>query len=382
MKNLYIRTDEQAQWMEQIEKHKEEFLSEAQIADKQAIFPKKGAAILKKLGYPLITVPKKYGGQGLGTYDMVLIQETIAALDENLSLSLGWTLGVLGELYEKNLWEKEKLETFAEKTNKGIYINRAVSEAITGSPTRGGRPGTQAVRTETGWILNGRKTFTTASPVLDYYLVSAWIEEFKKVGFFLIPHHQQGLSLENTWNVMAMRGTRSDDLVLTDVKLQEEALVELPNHPRGKGINGWLLHIPANYLGIAQAARDYALHFASTYQPNSIQTVIAELPNVQHLLGEIELELEKARLVLYGVAAAYDDKNRRPLLTNEISVAKHTVTNAAINIVDKAMRVVGAKSLQLSNPLQRYYRNVRAGLHNPPMDDMTIQKLAITALQE
>jgi len=43
---------------------------------------------------------------------------------------------------------------------------------------------------------------------------------------------------------------------------------------------------------------------------------------------------------------------------------------------------VGAKSLQLSNPLQRYYRNVRAGLHNPPMDDMTIIKLATAAIEQ
>jgi len=38
--------------------------------------------------------------------------------------------------------------------------------------------------------------------------------------------------------------------------------------------------------------------------------------------------------------------------------------------------------LQLSNPLQRYYRNVRAGLHNPPMDDMTIIKLATAAIEQ
>ena len=54
------------------------------------------------------------------------------------------------------------------------------------------------------------------------------------------------------------------------------------------------------------------------------------------------------------MAEAYDDPARRGLITNEMAVAKHTVTNMAIDIVDKAMRVVGAKSLQLSNPLQRF----------------------------
>jgi alkylation response protein AidB-like acyl-CoA dehydrogenase len=61
---------------------------------------------------------------------------------------------------------------------------------------------------------------------------------------------------------------------------------------------------------------------------------------------------------------------------------KHTVTNSAISIVDKAMRIVGAKSLQQSNPLQQYYRDFRAGLHNPPMDDMTIKKLALAAIED
>lgn len=75
------------------------------------------------------------------------------------------------------------------------------------------------------------------------------------------------------------------------------------------------------------------------------------------------------------------DEDRQRDITNEALVAKHIVTNSAITVVDKAMRLVGAKSLQLTNPLQRYYRDVRAGLHNPPMDDLTILKLAQTAIQ-
>lgn len=46
-----------------------------------------------------------------------------------------------------------------------------------------------------------------------------------------------------------------------------------------------------------------------------------------------------------------------------------------------AMRIVGARSLSKASPLQRYYRDVRAGLHNPPMDDMTIAELATRAIE-
>lgn len=382
MKDLFIKTAQQKYWLDQLASIAEPIKAEAKEVDEQSRFPFEAHRLLLQIGYPRLTLPKEFGGEGLSVYDMVLIQETLASYDENASLSLGWTLGVVGEIYETKLWADDALHLFAPEIKNGAIINRAVSEAATGSPTRGGRPGTNAISTEQGWLLNGRKIFTTASPVLDYFLTSAWIEEKNQIGFFLIHKDVEGLSIEENWEMSAMRGTSSHDLVLTDVVVPSSYLVELPSHPSGGKINGWILHIPATYLGIAQAARDYALHFANHHQPNSLNAPISTLPNVQQLLGDIELKLHQARYVLYGVAETYDDPARREFLTNEMAVAKHTVTNLAIEIVDKAMRVVGAKSLQLTNPLQRFYRNVRAGLHNPPMDDMTIIKLATAAIEQ
>lgn len=382
MKDLFIKTAQQKYWLDQLASIAEPIRTEAKEVDEQSRFPFEAHRLLLQIGYPRLTLPKEFGGEGLSVYDMVLIQETLASYDENASLSLGWTLGVVGEIYETKLWADDALHLLAPEIKNGAIINRAVSEAATGSPTRGGRPGTNAISTKQGWLLNGRKIFTTASPVLDYFLTSAWIEEKNQIGFFLIHKDVKGLSIEENWEMSAMRGTSSHDLVLTDVVVPSHYLVELPSHPSGGKINGWNLHIPATYLGIAQAARDYTLHFANHHQPNSLNAPISTLPNVQQLLGDIELKLHQARFVLYGVAEAYDDPARRELLTNEMAVAKHTVTNLAIDIVDKAMRVVGAKSLQLTNPLQRYYRNVRAGLHNPPMDDMTIIKLATAAIEQ
>ena len=67
-----------------------------------------------------------------------------------------------------------------------------------------------------------------------------------------------------------------------------------------KGI-GWLLHIPACYLGIAQSARNYAVQFAGSYKPNSLNHSISLLPNVRRLVGELELEHASSRL-LYQIA--------------------------------------------------------------------------------
>ena len=382
MLNIFVKTEIQKTWLQKLREKEETFKNKSAEIDELAIFPEENIQDLVKMGYTSITLPTAFGGEGLKVYDMVLLQETLASFDGTTALSIGWNLGVVGELFETKLWEQEKLDFFATEILNGALVNRAVSEAQTGSPTRGGRPGTTAIKKDGAWVLTGRKTFTTMSPVLTYFLTSAWIEEKQKVGFFLLHKDLDGLSIEETWDVIAMRGTGSHDLVLNHVTVDDSMLVELPSMPSGGKINGWILHIPACYLGIAQAARDYAVHFANHHAPNSLNGPISQLPNVQQLLGEIDLELIRARHLIYSVAAAYDDESRRDYLENELGVVKHTVTNSAITIVDKAMRIVGAKSLQRSNPLQRYYRDVRAGLHNPPMDDMTIKKLALTAIEQ
>ena len=380
MINLFVKTDCQKTWLQKLHKKEAQFKDGSAQTDEFARFPKENIKDLVQMGYPRITLPKEFGGEGLKVYDMVLFQETLASFDGNTALSIGWGLGVVGDVFEQKLWTDENLNFFAKEIENGALVNRSVSEAQTGSPTRGGRPGTNAVKKNGSWVINGRKTFTTASPALTYFITSAWIEEKQKIGFFLLHKDLVGLSIDETWDVISMRGTGSHDLVLENVIVDDSKLVELPEKPSGK-YAGWLLHIPACYLGIAQAARDYAVHFANRHAPNSLNGPISQLLNVQQHLGEIDLKLIQARHLIYSVAEAYDDETRRGYLTNEVDVAKHTVTNAAIEIVDKAMRVVGAKSLGRTNPLQRYYRDVRAGLHNPPMDDMTIKKLAITAIE-
>ena len=382
MLTLFVKTENQKTWLQKLREKEEKFKSKSAEIDELAIFPEENIQELVEMGYSAITLPAAYGGEGLKVYDMVLLQETLASFDGATALSIGWNLGVIGELFETKLWDQERLDFFAKEILNGALVNRAVSEAQTGSPTRGGRPGTTAVKKNGAWVLTGRKTFTTMSPVLTYFLTSAWIEEKQKVGFFLLHKDLDGLTIDETWDVIAMRGTGSHDLVLNNVIVDDSNLVELPSMPSGSKINGWILHIPACYLGIAQAARDYAVHFANHHAPNSLNGPISQLPNVQQLLGEIDLELIRARHLTYSVAAAYDDVSLREYLENELGVVKHTVTNSAITIVDKAMRIVGAKSLGRSNPLQRYYRDVRAGLHNPPMDDMTIKKLALSAIDQ
>lgn len=380
-KQLFIKTDEQRQWLAKLATVEQSFKERAQQIDEDSVFPFDNFKKLREIGYTKITLPKEFGGEGLSVYDAILLHETLSSYCGSTGLAASWSIQNIGEIFENRYWQEETLTWFGEQVKNGATVNRAVSEFAMGSPVRGGKPATSAKRGGEGYVIDGRKNYTSGAPDLDYFLVSAWIEDDNQLGFFLVPKTAQGVTVENTWDVASMRGTGSDDLVLQNVRVPQSSLVEIPSYSTGFKLNGWLLLIPATYLGIAQAARDYAVKFATEHSPNSIKGTIAELPNVQTLIGEMDLALTNARFTLYGVAALYEDPAKKSEIINEVNIAKHVVTNTAIEVVDKAMRLVGAKSLQRANPLQRYYRDVRAGLHNPPMDDLTIKRLAETAIQ-
>lgn len=370
--------DERLEYMKELSQR---FLTRAAKVDEEGSFPFENISELKNTGYTGLTLPKKYGGEAISLYDLVRFQEYIARGDGATALSIGWHMGIIQDLGEKNVWKESTFQMLCEDVKKGALINNCASEPQTGSPTRGGKPTTTAIKDGDNWVINGRKTFSTMAPVLDYFNVTATVPETGAIGYFLIPRSTTGVEIVETWDSIAMKGTGSHDLVLNNVKIEEDYQVEWFK-PGNKGASGWLLHIPACYLGIAQAAEEYAINFAKDYSPNSITGSIIDLPYVKQKVGEMELELMRARHFLYSVAQQWDDSSEeeRNQLKPELGAVKHAVTNAAIKVVDLAMRVVGAQSLSAKNPLQRYYRDVRAGLHNPPMDDMTILLLAEKAI--
>ena len=373
MESFLIHTDIQKKWIRKFKKIESEFKARAAENDIQSRFPYENIEWLIKEGYTKLTLPVEYGGEGATIEDMVILQSYLGAIDGATALSIGWHLSVIGQLYEQHMWTPSMLDSFAKEVVHGALINRAVSEAETGSPTRGGRPSTHAVKVENGYVINGVKTFTSMSKALTHYIVAAFVEDIQEVGFFLIPRESKGLEIADNWNMLGMRATESHDLVLNDVIVPFENFVETKHKPQP---NGWILHIPSVYLGIAQAARDYAIEFAKTHSPNSIDGTIATLPTVQQNVGKMESLLLSARHFLWSTARGYNQYNETLNIWNETSASKILVMNQGLEVVDLAMRIVGAKSLEMDRPLQRYYRNMRAGLHNPPMEDAAYTNIA------
>ncbi|MFT8323129.1 MAG: acyl-CoA dehydrogenase family protein [Bacillus sp. (in: firmicutes)] len=355
------------------------FKERAAEIDEKGLFVYDNIADLQNTGYTALTIPKKYGGQEISVYELVRLQEKIAQYDGATALSIGWHMGTARNMEERH-WDPNLLKSLYDRLTNGALINAAASEPQTGSPTRGGKPQTTAEKKGENWVINGLKSFTTMSPVLDYFIVSASIKNTEEIGNFLIPKETKGIRVEETWDSIALKGTGSNHVYFENVIIEESFYVE--DIKKNKKINPWLLHIPACYLGIAGAAQKEAVLFAKKYSPNSITGTISDLPNVRTKIGEMELKMQQAKHFLYSVSKKSDDadEEEKEFMLPELNAVKLSITNTAIEVVDLAMRIVGAQSLSAKNPLQRLYRDVRAGLHNPPMDDMTIQLLAVHSL--
>ncbi|MGP4062650.1 acyl-CoA dehydrogenase family protein [Halobacillus sp. H74] len=361
----------------------EEARSHVTETDRDAVFSHHTLHVIKQEEYPSLTLPTTFGGEDLSLYELLLLQEKIAEGDGAVALSIGWHMGIMMELADEQLWKRDQFEKLAKEVVRNQkVVNRAATEPATGSPTRGGVPETTAVRADGQYVLNGRKSFTSMADHLDYYIVSAYIKDIDKVGWFIIDRHQPGVSVEKTWDTLGMRGTESDDLVMTDVELDLEDLVEV-NSGEKSTPKGWLLHIPACYLGIAVAARNDAIDFARNFQPNSLDRPISEVAHIQDKIGEMEWKLLQAHSFMYTTARKWDEEpEKRKHMNPELAAVKMAVTNTATEVVDLSLRIAGGRGLSKKYPFEKYYRDVRAGLHNPPMDDAVVTMLAKRAIAE
>jgi len=375
----FIKTVEQQQLIEKIEKLKPIFQAREPELDALGSFPFKDIEDLKKINYHMLTLPKEYGGQGFGLYEFILAQEAISEGSGSTGLSIGWHNGIVLEYAENKHWNDLPASFLLKEISKGALINSAATEKDAGSPTRGGLARTRAQVDGENLIISGEKTYTSLSPVLDYFLVTA-TNDADEVDLIMIPRETQGLSIDKSWDMLAMRGTASHTLILDNVKVPTTNILNKRTSAKPNAI-GWLLHIPACYIGIAAAARTYAIKFATSYIPSSLGKPIAEVPSIKQTIGEIELELSTARHLLYGTIERYEHATNKTDFEEALNVTKVAVTNAAISIVDKSMKIVGSRALSASNPMHRYYMNVRAGLYNPPMEDMVKAQLANKAIQ-
>jgi alkylation response protein AidB-like acyl-CoA dehydrogenase len=358
--------------------------------DHDRTFPVEGLAELARSGYLGLAIPETLGGAGARVGDMVLGNAALARGDASLALVVAMHTALLGRVRDAAVWpdshfERVAREVVSARDGAGALINSLASEPEMGSPSRGGLPRTTAVRRENGWVLNGRKTFSSGAPVLRWGVISAAAhldDADPYLGSFLVPLSTTGIRVEPTWDTLGMRATGSNTVVLEEVEVELEAEVPRPvaggdNLPHERA---WSLSVAAVYLGVAEAARDYAIQFARERKPLALRgKSIATLANIRERAGRMDLLLFQARGLLVSTARAWDAK---PSASMEaaLAAAKVVASNNAIGVAEEAMRLVGGSSLDRSSPLERHFRDVRGGLHHPPQDDAALALFAREAL--
>ena len=381
----YPRTERQAKFMAMADELAVRAAERASAYDRENSFPFETFEDLHKAGYLALTVPEEFGGCGANALEVALAQERLAHGDGAAALAATMHLGQMGMLAQARAWPPALFERICrEVVTEGALINAAASEPNLGSPSRGGLPSTTATRTATGWRLDGRKSWTSLSTALRYAIVMAAIHEEGKTprrGNFLVPMATPGVHIIETWDNLSMRATASHDLLLEAVELPADAVLtsdgpQIPSDPRL-----WGIVTGAVYTGVAAAARDFAVKYARERRPNGMTGPIAELQTVQHRIAEIEILLLQSRSILYGTGEAWlAHPDQHNVLAWQLAAAKYLATNNAIKVTDLALRVVGSAGLARTSPLERYFRDVRAGLGHPPMDDAALTQIGQAAL--
>ena len=112
---------------------------------------------------------------------------------------------------------------------------------------------------------------------------------------------------------------------------------------------------------------------------------MADLPSVQVRLGRLDAELRAARIVVLDVARRWDDARRRDDAAatgrrgRGRALAKLVATRAAVAATDEALRIAGGPGF-LAGRLERAFRDARAGLINPPLEDVALTGFAAAVL--
>ena len=92
----------QEERLEMMGKLSSDFSTRAAEIDETGSFPFENINDLVKSGYTSLTIPAKFGGKGINLLDLIQLQEKIAEGDGATSLSIGWHMGIIKNLGEKN----------------------------------------------------------------------------------------------------------------------------------------------------------------------------------------------------------------------------------------------------------------------------------------
>ena len=344
--------------------------------DLDGSFPVEAFDALAATGALRLTIPSDAGGLGGGLDAATRLVTKLGQADPVVALVVSQHLLVHADAGTDRGWSERVLADVRRSSLDGVaLINALRVEPELGTPGRGGLPATVAERLPggRGWRIRGHKIYSTGIPLLRWLLVWARTDDPEPLqGSFVVEAGTPGYSVEETWDTLGMRATRSDDVIFDRLvvgprscrrarrragSVAQRADVERRAHRRRVPRRG--------PVGPRLAAR--LPPRADPFEPRSAAGHVAALPGGGRPdRGVARDERCRAR----PGRRVGPRRTRRP--PREAALAKYTVTNHAVEVVLAATALVGNPGLLRRNPLERHLRNVLHGRIHSPQDDVIL----------
>jgi alkylation response protein AidB-like acyl-CoA dehydrogenase len=212
--------------------------------------------------------------------------------------------------------------------------------------------------------VRGAKAFCTGAGFVDHYLINASSgePEFRHSQTMLLLDAQQaGIRVDHVWDAMGMRANQANTVYFDVLANSEDALDGLGGGMAilAHALPALMLGLAAASIGVGEAAHEFAVGHVARRRHVDKGHSLAGYATVRAQIAESVVALHGARLALSHAARA---AGRDPLETiPAMNLAKYMANTAAIRSADVSMEVCGGTGFLRGTPLERHYRDARAG---------------------
>jgi acyl-CoA dehydrogenase len=209
---------------------------------------------------------------------------------------------------------------------------------------------TTAKKKGAGWVLDGTKTWISNGGIADFYVAFAKADE--GISAFVV--EAQDVDATERIEIVAPH-----PMAVVKFKGAKGALVG----EAGQGfklamrnLDVFRTTVAAAAVGFARRALDEAL--ARAKDRKMFGQRLADLQLTQAKLAHMATQIEAGALLTYRAAWLRDVKQVR--VTREAAMAKMQATEAAQQVIDDAVQILGGLGVMRGHPVERLYREVRA----------------------
>jgi alkylation response protein AidB-like acyl-CoA dehydrogenase len=365
------------------------FASRAASYDHENRFFEEDFEELRAAKYLLLPLPREFGGAGMTLAEVCREQRRLAyhapATALAVNMHLYW-LGVAADLWRRG---DVSLEWLLREAAAGEIF--AAGHAESGNDVPVLLSTTKAEPAAGGYRFIGRKHFGSLTPVWTRFGLHGMDTSNPgqpKIVHAFMSRDSVGYKIKQTWDVLGMRATRSDDTVLENVFVPDRYIARVV--PAGAagidpfvlGVFAWALMGFGNvYYGLAKRALDLSISSVKSKGSLALSRSMAYHPEVQHAIADMVIELESIGPHLETIAEDWSNAvGYGALWPAKIFAAKYRAVEGAWRVVDLGLEVTGGNGIFRSAGYERLVRDARLGRIHPANSFLTHEVVAKTVL--